>query len=407
MPAGEAVPNGRSNLQPKLGITGTPVIDPATSTLYVVAKTKVTAGPAYYHHLHALDLATGAEKLGGPIAIDASVPGTAPDAVGGMVKLNHLDSLQGPGLGLAGGVLYVVLSGQDNYTYWHGWVLGYDAATLTQKFAYNTTPDGRAGAIWQSRTGIAIDSQGSLYVETGNGTFDGKTGGRDLSMSVIELSSAGAVVDWFTPHDEATLSNADVDFGSAGPLILPDQTGPHPHLMIGSGKPGYLYLLDRSQMGHYNAADDSQIVQKVSVHPNTGSDSAGMFATPVYWNGYVYTSAVGDTVKAFSLSAGVLSTAPVSQTAQTFGRDAWLAASSNGTAAGILWVVQTDGYTPGRPAVLHAYDATNLAKELYNTGQAPAMRDQAGPSGKFDTPTVANGHVYLGTQTELDVYGEL
>jgi outer membrane protein assembly factor BamB len=396
-----------STITPEVGITGTPVIDVASSTLYVVSETKTTAGPSYAYHLHALDLATGAEKLGGPVVVTGGVPGQAPDAVGGMVGLDPLHGGQRAGLALSGGVLYIPFAGHgDRYQYWHGWVFGYDATTLAQKFVYCSTPDANEGAIWQSGAGVAIDAAGNAYAETANGSIDGMNGGRDLSMSVVKVSSAGKLVDWFAPHDAVALSNADVDLGSAGPMLLPDQTGAHPHLLIGGGKPGYIYLLDRDRMGHFNAADDSQIVQKLSVHPNSTSDSAGIFATPVYFNGRVYASAIGDSIKAFSLTAGTLSTTPVSATTRTFGQ-AFLSVSSNGSAAGILWMLLADGFTPSHPAVLYAFDASDLAKELWDSTQAPAMRDAAGTSSKFLVPTVANGHVYVGTQTELDVYGEL
>jgi hypothetical protein len=397
-----------ATIVPLIGITGTPVIDLASSTLYVVSETKTTAGPAYAYSLHALDLATGAEKFGGPVVVTAAVAGKAPDAIGGMVSISPLHGGQRAGLALSGGVLYVPFAGHgDRYQYWHGWVVGYDAATLAQKFVYCTTPDANEGAIWQSGAGIALDSASNVYAETGNGSFDGMTGGRDLSESVIKLSATGALVDWFAPHDAVALSNADIDMGSAGPMLLPDQTGPHAHLMIGTGKPAYMYVLDRDQMGHFNAADDSQIVQKVSVHPNAGDSSSGIFATPVYFNGRVYVNAVGDPIRAFSLTAGTLSTASVSETPRTFPNGALFDASSNGSSGGIIWALQGDGFAPSHPVVLYAYDASDLSKELYNSTLAPAMRDAAGPSSKFLVPTVANGHVFVGTQTELDVYGEL
>jgi hypothetical protein len=398
-----------TTILPQIGITGTPVIDLASRTLYVVSETKTAAGPTYAYHLHALDLATGVEKLGGPVVVAPSVAGTAPDAVGGMVTLSFLHGGQRAGLGLSGGIVYVPFAGHgDRYKYWHGWIVGYDATTLAQKFVYCTTPDANEGAIWQSGAGVAVDATGNVYAETGNGSFDGMSGGRDLSESVIKVSPAGALVDWFAPHDAVELSGADVDLGSAGPMLLPDQAGAHPHLLIGSGKPGYLYVLDGDQMGHFNAADDSQIVQKVSVRPNTTSDSQGIFGSPVYFNGRVYVGAISDSIKAFTVTAGVLSTAPVSQSVHTFANPgALISASSNGTAAGIIWALQGDGFSPANPAVLYAFDALDLTKELYDSTQAPGLRDIAGPVTKFLVPTVADGHVYVGTQTELDVYGEL
>jgi len=325
------------------------------------------------------------------------------------VTLDSVRELQRPGLALFGGVVYIAFGGDGDIYHYHGWVIGYDATTLAQTSVFCTTPDADMGSIWQGGSGIAVDPNGNLYVESGNGTFDVSTGGRNVSMSVVKLSAAGAMLDWFAPHDAIALSAADVDLGSSGPMILPDlAAGPHPHLMIGSGKPGYLYLLDRDQMGHINAADDTQIVQKVAVHPNTSANGSGIFATPVYWNGYVYATAVNDKIMAFSYKDGVLSTTPVSQTLQNFSQPgALIDVSSNGTTAGILWAAQGDGYQPVANAVLHAYDATDLTKELWNSSQAPAQRDQAGRVAKYAMPTVINGHVYFGTQTELDVYGVL
>ncbi|HVZ74081.1 MAG TPA: hypothetical protein VHJ20_17000, partial [Polyangia bacterium] len=406
-----AVPSldtSESTITPQVGITGTPVIDVATRTLYVVAETKETASSTYKYQLHALDLATGAEKLGGPVIVTASVAGMAPDAVGGMVSLSPLHGGQRAGLGLSGGVLYVPLAGHgDRYKYWHGWVVGYDATTLAQKFVYCTTPDANEGAVWQSGAGIAIDAAGNSYVESANGSFDAMSGGRDMAMSVLKVDTTGKLVDWFAPHDAVALSNADVDLGSTGPMLLPDQGGAHPHVMLGSGKPGYLYLLDRDQMGHFNAAGDTQIVQKVSVHPNTTSDSNGIFDTPVYFDGRVYVSAVADSIKAFSLTSGMLSTTPVSQTQKTFAYQAHLAVSSNGTKDGIVWMLLANGFIPQVPAALYAFDASDLTKELYDSTQAPDQRDVAGLSSKFMVPTIAGGHVFVGTQSELDVYGEL
>jgi hypothetical protein len=329
------------------------------------------------------------------------------DNVNGVVTFDPLHDLQRPALLLQGGILYIAFGDHGDHFNWHGWIMGYDATTLQQKYLFCTSPDANEVSIWQSGAGIAADSNGNLYVETGNGDFDGDMGGRDFGMSVIKLDPTAAVLDWFTPHDYASLSAADVDLGSSGPLVLPDQTGAHTHLAIATGKPGLLYLLDRDQMGHYNAADDSQIVQTVSVQPNTSGVTAGIFATPAYWNGQVYLAAVDDTLKAFSLTAGQLSANPTSQSTHLFGYPGVTpSVSSNGTSNGIVWAVEGDGYAPSNPAVLHAYDATNLANELYDSTQA-GTRDQAGPSAKFTVPTVYNGKVYVGTQKELDVYGGL
>jgi hypothetical protein len=395
------------DLVPEIGITSTPVIDAASGTLYVVAKTK-EPGPEYVYRLHALDVATGAEKLGGPVVVTATTPGTGADNAGGVQTFDSLHDLQRPALLLSRGVVYIAFGDHGDHFNWHGWVLGYDASTLARKYVYCTTPDANEGSIWQSGGGIAADSAGNLYVETGNGDFDGQDGGRDFSMSVLKLSASATVVDWFTPHDYAALSGADIDLGSAGPLVLPDQSGPHAHLVIGTGKPGKVYLLDGDNMGHFRAADDSQIVQTLSVKPNTSGITSGIFATPVYWNGRVYVAAVDDSLKTFSLNAGVLSASAVSQSSDVFSYPgASLSVSSNGSSAGIVWAVEGDGYTPSGPAILHAYDATDLTKHLYDSTQAAGGRDTAGAAVKFAVPAVVNVHVYVGTQTELDVYGSL
>jgi hypothetical protein len=227
-------------------------------------------------------------------------------------------------------------------------------------------------------------------------------------MTVLKLSATATVLDWFTPHDYAALSSADIDLGSAGPLVLPDQTGSHPHLVIGSGKPGYFYLLDRDDMGHFRAQDDSQIVQSVTVQPNASGIISGLFASPAYWNGRVYVAAVSDALKAFTLGSGMLSASPVSQSTHVFTYPgATPSISSNGASSGIVWVIEGAGYTPASPAVLHAYDAMDLTRELYTSSQASGGRDTAGRAVKFAVPSVVGGHLYVGTQTELDVYGEL
>jgi hypothetical protein len=306
-------------------------------------------------------------------------------------------------------MVWIAFTGNGDHLRWHGWVFGYDATTLAQKIIWCTTPDGEAGSIWQSDAGIAVDPSGNLYFETGNGTLDAMTGGRNMAMSVVKLSPTGTVLDWFAPHDAVALSNGDVDLGSTGALILPDALGTasHPHLMIGSGKPGYLYLLDRDQLGHITA-DDSQIVQKVTVHPNTTGPNAGVYTTPLLWNGFIFVSAVADKISAFTLKAGVISTTPVSQSQQNFVfPGALITLSSNGTTGGIIWAAQGDGYQPVGNAALYAFDAMDLSKELWDSNQAAGNRDQAGLVAKYALPTVVNGRVYFGTQTELEVYGEL
>ncbi|HEX8792099.1 MAG TPA: hypothetical protein VF765_14190 [Polyangiaceae bacterium] len=392
--------NDCGDLVPGAGITGTPVIDPSTQTMYLVALSKDSGGK-FHHRLHALDLTTGAEKLGGPIDVSPTAPGTGANSQNGTVQFDPGTHYQRCALLLEGGVVYVGIgSNAESNTDNHGWVVGYKASDLTPTMTFCTSPNDNWVSVWQSGGGPASDSAGYVYLETANGTFDVDTGGSDYGDSALKLDPSGKVVDYFTPFNQAALSGADIDFGSANPVVLPDQTGPVAHELLASGKPGILYLLNRDAMGHFHAGSDSQIVQSVSAFPNTSGVTSGIFMSPAYWNGNVYVAGIDGSVQAFGFSAGRLSTAPTSQTSQQFSfPGATVSVSSNGSAAGIVWVLDGSG------GVLYAFDATNLATELYDTNQASGGRDTPGQPVKFAVPTVANGRVYVGTQTELDVYG--
>jgi hypothetical protein len=396
------------DLIPEIGITGTPVIDLASSTLFVVAKTK-EAGPTYVHRLHALDIHTGLDRANSPVVISAVVAGNGPDSVGGRVTFDPLIHLQRPALLLSGGTVYVGLGSHGDHATWHGWVIGYDATSLMQLAVWCSSPDAYQSAIWQGGAGIAADSSGAIYLETGNGVYDVDTGGRDYGDSAVRLSSVGAVLDWFTPYNETTLNSGDIDLGSSGSIVLPDGLpGAHPDLMIATGKPGLLYLIDRGNMGHKGNGSDGQIVQTIPVSPNTTNITGGIFSTPAYWNGNVYIAAISDNLKAFRLSSGLLSTTPTSMSQITYDYPgATPVVSASGSSNGIVWAIAGNGYTPTAPAVLHAYDANALTTHLYASDQAAGGRDQAGPAVKMIVPAVANGHVYIATQSELDVYGLL
>jgi hypothetical protein len=389
------------DLVPGAGITGTPVIDPATLTMYLVALSKDSAGS--HHRLHAIDLKTGAETTGSPVEIAPTAPGSGANSTNGTIAFSPATHYQRCALLLAGGVVYVGIGGNaESDSNNHGWIVGYKASDLTPTMTFCASPDDVWVSLWQSGGGLSSDPAGFVYAETANGTFDVDTGGKDYGDSALKLDATGTVVDYFTPHDQAAMSSGDIDFGSANPVVLPDQSGAVAHELLATGKPGILYLLDRDGMGHYQSASDSQIVQSVSAFPNTSGITSGIFASPAYWNGRVYVTGIGDAVRAYSLAAGKLSTSPTSQTTQHFDfPGATLSVSSNGAAAGIVWALD------GAGGALYAYDATNLAKELYDTNQASGGRDAPGQPVKFTVPTVAKGHVYVGTQTELDVYGLL
>jgi len=395
------------DISPEIGITGTPVIDPASGTLFVVAKTKEIVGntTSYVQRLHALDITTGAEKLGGPVVIQASVPGSGYDAQGGQIAFNPLWENQRPALLLLNGVVYVGFGSHGDGNPFHGWVLGFDAATLRQVMAYNTTPNGCCGGIWHGGSGLAADSTGNIFFATGNGNFDAATGGSEYGDSIVKISPSGAVLDYFTPHDHQTMDDNDLDIGSGGPLLLPDQSGPYPHLLILAGKGGTIYVVNRDNMGHLNPGNsDNQIPQAlVGILPG-GNASNGNYKTPVYFGGSVYFGAVSDPIRAFQLSGGSLSTTSlVSQESYGF-PGAALTISANGNSNGVLWALEKRFGT--NPGILHAYDATNPGIELYNSDQT-GSRDTLDSTVKFAPPVVVNGKVFVGSESQLAVYGLL
>jgi hypothetical protein len=392
--------NDCGDLVPGAGITGTPVIDPGTQTMYLVSLVKGAMGS--HHFLHAVDLTTGAEKLGGPVELSPTAPGTGANNQNGTVMFDPATHYQRCALLLAGGVVYIGIgsnaeSNSDN----HGWIVGRKASNLASTMTFCASPDDNWASLWQGGGGPSSDAAGAIYAETANGTFDVNTGGRDYGDSALKLDANGKVVDYFTPHNQVTLNSGDVDFGSANPIVLPDQSGAVPHELLATGKPGVLYLINRDDMGHFQSGSDSQIVQSVSAFPNANI-IGGIFTPPATWNGHVYVTGIGGSVQDFALAGGKLSTSPTSQTAAHFAfPGATVSVSSNGAIAGILWVLD------GKAGVLSAFDATNLATKLYDTTQASGGRDAPGAPVKFAVPTVVNGHVYVGTQTELDVYGLL
>ena len=393
-----------SDLVPEIGITGTPVIDSTTATLYLVAKTKENG--KFFQRLHAIDVTTGAEKFGGPITIQARVPGTGDGSHNGIVSFNPLRHGQRPGLLLQNGNIYISWASHCDVGPYHGWIMSYNAQTLAQTGVYNSTANGGLGGFWAGGSGIASDSASNLFVATGNGTFDATSGGRDLGDSIIKLgppvSKRIKAVDYFTPFDQQSLNAFDLDLGSGGVLLLPDQSGSHPHLLVQVGKEGTIYLVDRDKMGHFNPNSNSQIVQSLD------TAVGGLWAMPGWWNNNLYFGGTGDYLKQFTFNqaTGLISTQPIAESGTFFGYPGPTPSiSANGNSNGIVWALQTDDYDTGQ-ATLHAYDALNVATELYNS-QQNAARDGAGIAVKFTVPTVANGKVYVPAQATLSVYGLL
>jgi outer membrane protein assembly factor BamB len=396
-----------SDLVPEIGITGTPVIDAQAGTMYVVVRTKENG--KFFQRLHALDVTTGAEKFGGPTVIKAKVKGSGDGAVNGFVHFDPLRNNQRAGLLLVNGLIYVGWASHCDNGPYHGWVMSYDARTLQQNGVWNSTPNAGLGGVWQAGGAPAADDDGNVYFATGNGGFDADTGGLDFGDSVLKvgmpLNGQLPVFDYFTPHDQQFLNDQDLDLGSGGPMLLPTQRpdSPHQHLLTLGGKGGVIYLIDRDNMGHFNPNNDDQIVESL---PASISLTGGIAA---WWHNTVYFVPVFDTLKAFHFDpkTGLISPAPVSQTITFFDfPTALLSVSSNGNKDGILWAPQDDGYSKGEPAILRAYDAHNLAHELYNS-EENFTRDDPGAAGKFTVPTIANGKVYFTTHKRLVVYGLL
>jgi outer membrane protein assembly factor BamB len=452
---------------PTLGITGTPVIDAATHTLYVVSRTFENSRHEY--RLHALDISTGEERHGSPVVISPSVQGTGAASRNGKITFEPTLQLQRLSLVLFAGKVYVGFGSNCDYGEYHGWLLAYDASTLAPIATFVSTPNALRGGIWEAGAAPAVDQDGNVYVVTGDGTFDGERGGSDYGDTVLKLSLRSddrwQVLDYFTPFDQEQMDVINWDLGSSGAVLLPDQPGPHPHLLVTGTKGGAIYVVDRDNMGHFRRENDDQIVQALrGVLPR-------IVSTAAYWEGTqgsrVYISGVGGPLQEYSVIDGKLSSAPVFHSEELFGFPGPTPAiSANDKANGIVWVVGTEepsersvvkayfhhmglaihnlvheprtffhnilvrikllfhspsifwhslkkllpNPTPDvreRPAILRAYDAGNVSNLLYSSTQAPLDRDRANLPVKFVVPTIANGKVYFGTQGHLEVYGLL
>jgi nitrogen fixation protein FixH len=411
------------DISPEIGITGSPVIDPATNTLYVVVKTKETGGgnTNYFHRLHALDLGSGAEKFGGPVDITATSSGNGAGSSGGQIVFDNLHQNQRAALLLNNGVVYIAFGAHGDNSPYHGWILGYNASSLQRVMSFNTSPNdngirstggGQGSGVWQSGDGIATDSTGNLYYVTGNGVFDVNSGGPDYGDSLMKLSTSGTVLDYFTPHDQQMMNDQDLDLGSGGVLLLPDQSGAHPHLAITAGKNGTIYVVDRDNMGHYNSNSDNVVQTIVNIFPN-GNKNTGNFKAAVYWNGHLFYSPDADNIKSFSISNGTIMSSPTSQSSFVANYPgATLQVSANGNTNGILWAIQRIDQDPSGngtrgPGVLHAFDATNLGNELYNSTQASGGRDALDFVCKWSAPLIANGKVYVASETRVTGFGLL
>ena len=395
---GALVGGGSGDIAPEVGVTGTPVIDLATNTLYVVSKSVVTSGPMFYQRLHAIDLLTGDEKFSGPVTISGTYPGTGDG--GTTTTFLARTQNQRPGLALVNGVVYITWASHEDTPPYYGWVIGYNASNLSQAGVFNVSPNVGYGGIWMSGDAPAADSSNNLYLLTGNATFDvtnPSPPNNDYGDSFLKIGSNMTVSGYFTPSDQATDDSEDLDFGSGGAVLinLPANGSNPTQLVIGGGKVGYLYLLDCDNMGGYG---DSYAWERFSL-------GSGIFSTGAYWNSTFYIAGIGGKLEAFPMDSttAMLNPTASSVSSATFG---FPGASPSVSSApdnsnGIVWALNNSQYctpqSPGcGPAVLYAFDAGNLANELWDSTQGSG--NAAGYAVKFTVPTVANGKVYVGTR---------
>ncbi|SDQ80678.1 PQQ-like domain-containing protein [Paraburkholderia fungorum] len=398
---------GCQDITPEIGITSTPVIDRNRGTngvLYAVAMTKDASG-GYHHRLHALDLATGAEVLGGPTEIAATFPGNGAGSVNGVITFNpSLHSVRAA-LTLVGGTVYMGWTAHCMSGAYNGWLMGYSADTLKQTSVLNVAPNGSQGSVWMAGSGMASDGT-SLYVVDGNGTFgttlnaqgfpvDGDYGNSLMKLSLSNLQ----VTDYFAMDNVVAEAAADNDFGSGGVMLLPDQTtanGVVKHLAVAAGKDNLIYVVDRDSMGKFNPTTNN-IWQEL-----IGTLAGGIWGSPAYYGGVVYYGGLNDNLKALPVTGALLATTAASKSPTTFAYPgATPAVSANGASNAIVWAAEN-----GTTGALHAYDASNLARELYNSNQA-GTRDQWGAGNKFITPMIARGKVYVGATNGVAVFGLL
>jgi hypothetical protein len=400
-------PRSCNQVEPEIGVTSTPVIDPKAGpngAVYVIAMSK--NGTTYYQRLHALDLATGAELFNGPVDIQAKYPGTGDNSDGANVTFDPAQYEERAALLLLNGTVYTSWASHCDIRPYTGWIIGYNATTLAQTSVLNLTPNGNEGAIWMSGGGLAADSSGFIYVLDGNGTFDstldanGFPSKGDYGNAFLKLSTSQnqlSVADYFEMYNQGTENGSDADLGSGSPMLLPDlkdASGTTKHLAVGAGKDANLYVVDRDSMGKFDSARNN-IYQEIS-----GAFSDAVFSAPAFFNGTVYMGSVGGPLQAFTTTGARLSAA--AKTANSFAYPgASPSISANSTSNGIVWAVENTN-----AAILHAYDAVSL-KELYNSNQASGGRDQFSAGNKFITAMIANGKVFVGTTNGVAVFGLL
>jgi hypothetical protein len=419
----------QGDIGPTIGITGTPVINPATNTMYVVGNTLESG--TYFSRLHAINILTGAEQSSptvqkSPVVISATVPGTGEGSSGGQLAFDPLIENQRPALDYYNGYVYIGYAAHGDIGPFHGWLFSYNATTMAQSAALCLSPNDYGAGIWGSGAGLPIDDDatgGRMFTSTGNGThtvvppFDANT---EYGQSIVTFNLANGGLtptDEFTSYNYQTLNDSDLDQGSGGVLMIPDQSGANPHILVEAGKEGRILVLNRDNLGGFNSGGSSNpnALQDIPPYiPSTNGPTSvpgqitqakGLWSTPAYWNGNVYIWAEYNSPMLFKLNSGVMDTTPSSQGSITSNFPGpSFSISSNGTQDGIAWAVRADQYVTYGEAVLYAWPANDLTTPLYES-DTNSTRDSMGTATKFSIPVVTNGKVYVVAQNEVDVYG--
>jgi hypothetical protein len=400
-----------ADIQPTIGITGTPVLDTTNQILYLVSKSKDASGN-FHQRLHALKFLDGSESLNGPAEVSASVPGSASDGLNGVVQFNPKMQLQRSALALSNGTVWITWASHCDLQPYHGWVMGYNSSDLSkQTYVFNDTPNGTEGGIWMSSGGPSFDASGNMFLVSGNGDLNTTSGDYGESAMRLTPNATGSLVvaDYFSPFNNDYLTYYDADMGISGAVLLPDQAGPIAHLLVTADKLSTIYLINRDNMGQFNSTTNDSVQAFAPCNCRLHSNL-------MFFNNNLYVGSDNQPLAAFAFNPTTqqFATTPGSVTAQSFscGTGCYIAGTSpvvsaNGTNNAILWALDNTAFGAPGPAILHAYDPANLATEFYNSSQAAGNRDQAGNAAKFTSPVVANGHVYVAGNGSVTVYGLL
>ncbi|HEX8817449.1 MAG TPA: PQQ-binding-like beta-propeller repeat protein [Terriglobales bacterium] len=406
--SGESVPGDLNcnQITPQIGITSTPVIDRNTGpngTIYVVAMSVDSSGN-YHQRIHALDITTGAEEFSGPVEVQAQYPNKK-----GFTTFDAEHYAERAALLLLNGIVYTAWTSHCDHPPYTGWIIGFDASTLQATRILNVTANGQHGSIWMAGDGLASDGSNIFFLDA-NGTFDTTLNAKgfpingDYGNAFIKVSTKSGelqVADYFNMYNTVKESNTDTDLGSGGVIVLPamtDAKGNTRYLAVGAGKDTNVYIVDRDDMGKFNPSNNDALYQELK-----GVFPAGSFSTPAYFNGSLYYGPIRGNLRQYKFSNARLGATPASRSSATYPYPGSTPAiSANQTANGIVWAIEHGSPT----AILHAYNATNLQKELYNSGQA-GKRDQIGVASHFGTPMIVNGKVYVGTDNNVTAFGLL